>query len=105
MTSMPQNFWEKPEPDTGWCTQCRKKCRQFEGVCQDTGLELGIPPQSQQGLGPRCCQESLAAAGGCSSLAGCIEEASSCLAVVLAQTAVSLLLQKKGGELDESICW
>lgn len=50
-------------------------------------------------------RESVAAAGGRSSLAGCTEPASSCLAVVLAQTAVSLLLQKKGGELDESICW
>lgn len=32
------------------------------------------------------------------------DEASSCLALVLAQTAVSLLLQKKGGELDERVC-
>ena len=104
MTSFQKTFQEKPEPDTSWCAQCRKKCMQFEGLCQDIRLELGVPPQPQRGLGPGCCWESLAAAGGCSSLAGCTEAASSCLAVVLAQTAVSLLLQKKGGELDESIC-
>lgn len=105
MTSFQKTFQEKPEPDTtSWCAQRRKKCVQFEGLCQHIRLELGVPPQPRQGPGPGCCQESLAAAGGCSSVAGCMEEASSCLAVVLAQTAVSLLLQKKGGELDESIC-
>lgn len=100
-----KTFQKKPELDTSWCAQCRKKCTQFEGLCQDTGLELGVLPQPQQGPGPGCCQESVAAAGGCSSLAGCTEAASSCLAVLLAQTAVSLLLQKKGGELDECVCW
>lgn len=43
-------FQEKPEPDTSWCAQCRKKCMQknaFEGLCQGIRLKLDVPPQSQ----------------------------------------------------------